>query len=377
MHLKIKYFTGLFLVLMGTALLAQGTAPLVSSVVAVQRKNSHTVDVTFDVQDGDSDSLYFMIQVSADEGAVFDLPMNTLSNEFGYGFLPGDGKMVSWDAGTDHPEQYGNTYRAKVIAIDAPISQMVYVPSDTFTMGVDGERAESEPAHNVRVSAFWIAAAEVANVQYKRFCDATDYDYPADPIPDYFLEHPDFPVVNVNWFDAINFCNWYSEVNGLEPCYTSGGNCDTTKTGYRLPTEAEWERAARGGIFQNDFMWASNVFEVDSCNYSLYSGVMAGSRQNFSGGKGPLPVASFDKTWYGLHDLIGNISEWCHDWYHTDYYSVSDGQNPMGSAAAENKVVRGGSFESDQTELKVWRRFFKDENEKANSLGFRLVRRAR
>jgi len=360
---------------------SQNNAPVVTNVQAEQRANSQKVDITFNVQDADNDLLYIMIQASSDNGTTYNLPVAFLEDSVGYGIFPNSAKKIVWNAGVDYPEHYGDNYKIKVLAIDAPIGKFVKIATDTFTMGDNSSLDPMKPEHIVTISSFYMGATEITNIQYKRFCDATGRSHPIiEEESDYFTNRPDYPVVNVTWFDAIAYCNWYSQLNGFSSCYNlTTGECDTSQTGYRLPSEAEWEFVARGGIYGKNFPWGTDSVAPDSCNYQEYNGVLAALMASFENDHGPLPVASFNATAYGLYDLAGNVSEWCNDWYDSEYYDSSLSRDPMGATSGSDRVCRGGDWKRSAEYLRVFQR----DNKKPDSLtkllyrGFRIVRRVR
>jgi len=359
-------------------LLAQNSAPEVTNVHAEQRENTMLVDVTYDVADADNDLLFITMLASDDSGKTFNVPVAHLSDSVGFGIVPGPGKKIVWNAGEDYPEQYGDKFQVKVVAIDAPIGKFVKVPTDTFTMGNDEDLIQFKPAHTVEVSAFYVSTTEITNIQYQQFCDATARDYPGNPIANYLQNYPDYPVVNVTWFDAIAYCNWRSEIEGLEPCYDLNTNtCDTSKTGYRLPTEAEWERIARGGVFGKTYPWGTDTLQVDSCNFQMYSGPLAGKRAAFKDNRGPLPVASFNPYGFGVYDMAGNVSEWVNDWF--DDYNPEIKKDPAGPETGTERGLRGGDWDNAAIYLRVFHRDSKEPDKTVNGYyrGFRIVRRVK
>jgi sulfatase modifying factor 1 len=171
--------------------------------------------------------------------------------------------------------------------------------------------------HTVYLDAFYIDKYEVTNAQYKKFMDAKGYKAPYY-WNDSNYNAPNNPVVGVSWNDAKAYADWAGE---------------------RLPTEAEWEKSARGGLVGKQYPWGDTLTH-DDANYSG------------TGGKdiweGTSPVGSFKPNGYGLYDMAGNVWEWCADWYDSNYYANSPKSNPSGSASGQYLVLRGGSwFHSD------------------------------
>jgi formylglycine-generating enzyme len=193
--------------------------------------------------------------------------------------------------------------------------RMIHIPEGWFWMGSESGQDNERPIHRVWVDAFELAACQVTNADYAHFLAATNYRAPLhwkDPN----FSHPDQPVVAPSWFDAVAYCEWLSAQTGQN---------------YRLPTEAEWERAARGGLEQKLFPWGDEPLE-SLANYS--------SRWRTV----PEPVGRAEKNAFGLCDIGANVHEWCADWFQTDYYSLSPERNPNGPADGTRRSSRGGSW---------------------------------
>jgi formylglycine-generating enzyme required for sulfatase activity len=197
---------------------------------------------------------------------------------------------------------------------------MVFVSAGAFVMGSDGMKREQRPRHKVHVNAFYIDRYEVTNAQYYEFLDyinktddhskcRKDEPINKDHKPhnwekDYY-NHPEYPVVRIDWYDASAYAAW---------------------AGKRLPTEAEWEKAARG-TDERKWPWGS---EWDPSKYNVGNPEPVGSHEE---GKSP----------YGCYDMAGSVAEWCADWFSMNYYEKSPKRNPKGPEKGEKKVIRGGS----------------------------------
>ncbi|MBM3332689.1 formylglycine-generating enzyme family protein [candidate division WOR-3 bacterium] len=238
-------------------------------------------------------------------------------------------------------------------------SVMVKVPAGVFTMGSDGDQPCEKPAHEVYLDEFWIDKCEVTNRQYKRFCDATERKYPRDPddfdVPDYFKSRPDYPVVNVSWEDADAYCSW---------------------AGKRLPTEAEWEKAARGTDARK-YPWGSR--RPGSSRHGNFADDALGRwhpgwpRINGydDGYSNTAPVGSFalGASPYGCMDMAGNVYEWCSDYYSDDYFGGST-KNPTGPRSGSSRVIRSSSWSRAGDVLCV-RRSSNQASCRTEGLGFR------
>ncbi|RKX34113.1 MAG: sulfatase-modifying factor protein, partial [Verrucomicrobia bacterium] len=160
------------------------------------------------------------------------------------------------------------------------------------------------------------------------------------------------PVHSVNWYDVVKWCNARSAVEGRTPCYNlSNWSCNWNADGYRLPTEAEREKAARGGLNGRRFGWGDLITHSEANYYSDRSyaydvSPTLGFHPDFNDGGTPYtsPVGSFAPNEYGLYDMAGNVWEWCWDLYKSNYYGTSPSSDPRGAASSSYRVVRGGGW---------------------------------
>ena len=192
---------------------------------------------------------------------------------------------------------------------------MVRIPEGWFWMGCATGRDEEKPVHRVWVDAFELAAYQVTNADYTCFLAATKHPSPLhwdDPN----FRHPQQPVVAPSWFDAAAYCDWLSEMTGRR---------------YRLPTEAEWERAARGGVEGKLYPWGDAPSEALPDYAARWR-------------TGPEPVGLYPPNAYGLYNMCDNVHEWCTDWYDPGYYASSSERNPQGPVDGRRRASRGGSW---------------------------------
>jgi sulfatase modifying factor 1 len=189
------------------------------------------------------------------------------------------------------------------------------------------------------------------------------------------------PIVMVTWYGAVAYCNWRSQQEGKQICYNLsifGWNCDFSKKGYRLPTEAEFEYAARGGLFSKRFP-CGNTISHSQANYASISArsydvsPTRGFHPTWNDGIDPLtsPIGSFPPNGYGLCDMEGNAGTWCNDWF--GYYSPSSQINPTGPTAGKNRIMRGGSWRDNSGYCQVSTRMNADPLLQSDGLGFRVV----
>jgi formylglycine-generating enzyme required for sulfatase activity len=208
---------------------------------------------------------------------------------------------------------------------------LIFVQGGSFEMGDhfnEGSTAEL-PVHTVTLDNFFIAEHEVTQGEYEAVVGS-------NPAHSYGVGD-DYPVYYVSWYDAVTFCNLKSQQEGLTPCYNlTDWSCDFSANGYRLPTEAEWEYAARGGInWTDDYRYSGCHEESELGDYAWYSS-NSSIQTHEVGTKLPNQL--------GIYDMSGNVWEWCNDWYDANYYSNSPGNNPQGAAASSYRVLRGGSW---------------------------------
>ena len=235
--------------------------------------------------------------------------------------------------------------------------EMISVTGGTFTMGDtygDGFLPE-RPAHQVTVSSFLISKFELTQ---KQWIQALGYN-PARSWAD------NQPVESVSWKDAVNYCNSRSSIEGLDQCYkTENGKivCDFSQKGYRLPTEAEWEFAARGGLLSKNTKYSgnSNLTEVAW----FYND--ADNKTHDVGLKNPNEL--------GIYDMSGNVWEFCWDYFSDTYYSAAPQTNPTGPINSQYRSLRGGSWADDYVFNRVYYRNYYGENDRGTNVGLRLVR---
>ena len=304
--------------------------------------------------------------------------------------------------------------------------EMAYVPGGTFMMGSEEGDEDEKPVHEVTLSPFYISRYEITNGQYCEFLNSalaqglvsviynvvykagsgTNFPYCTMPSSSRTIAYSDGvfhvetkdgrdvsgdPMVYVSWFGAAAYCNWRSQEEGKQPCYNlSTHECDFSKNGYHLPTEAQWEYAARGGLSGKRFPWGDTIDE-SLANYRL-------SGDPYEAGDRPwtTPVGFYDGrfrdkadyNWpgsettywtsnsvcgYGLYDVAGNVREWCNDTYRSDYYSSSPAEDPRGPGNGPYRVLRGGGYNNGETDCRVAIRDSNTLSTCTDDLGFRVA----
>ena len=295
----------------------------------------------------------------------------------------------------------------RLLATTNTTAGMVLIPAGSFTMGNylfynsatnDPDITDANPT-NVYVSAFYMDVNLVSYGQWTNVSAyATSHGYNfvhAGLGKNSATNQPVQPVQTVDWFDSVKWCNARSQQAGLTPVYytdagftqvfTNGDNGTTvyqnlTTKGYRLPTEAEWEKAARGGLAGNRFPWGNSISESQAnyygttASYSYDLGPNGYNAVGSVGGTSPAtsPVGSFAPNGYGLYDMAGNVLEWCGDFYNTPYGQPTT-NNPTG-AGSGNRVLRGGYSSYRATYLRCTFRSHYGPSNANNFFGFRCVR---
>ena len=347
------------------------------------------------------------------------------------------GKLLSVEEKNDSaascmmvPSRFGNTQSDSTLQFDGDtsVNGMVFIKGGTFTMGGDNNQASADefPKHKIQIDGFWMDATEVTNAQFQKFVEATDYVTTAEKKPDWeemkqtlppgtpkpsdeimvaaslvFKEtrgqvnlndynqwwnwvpgadwkHPEgqgsnikgkenYPVVQVSWYDAMAYCKW---------------------DGKRLPTEAEWEFAARGGLENNIYPWGNEGINAGKPKANSWEGKFPYYNEKKDGYITSAPVKSFMPNRYDLYDMSGNVWEWCSDWYDANYYKTFKSRttiNPQGpdksldpeDVYTPKRSLRGGSFlcnDSYCSGYRVARRMKSSPDTGLEHTGFRCVK---
>ncbi len=343
------------------------TAPQVTNVRATQRPGTKIVDIYYNLSA--PAPVRVIVAVSINGGADFGFPVASLSGAYGPAVAPGNDRHVEWNAGIDLPNWLSTQMRVRIIADDGGSGSMALIPAGSFTMGDTFSEGWDEelPLHTVYVSAFYMDKYEVTKALWdtvKAWATANGYQFDNAGSG----KAANHPVHSVNWFDMVKWCNARSQQEGRTPCYYTdasltqvyktgqvASNVKWNANGYRLPTEAEWEKAARGGVSGRRFPWS----HTDNITHSLanyYSTTDYGydtspTRRNhptFNDGVSPFtsPVGYFAPNGYGLYDMAGNVWEWCWDWHQSNWYGQTGAtqNDTRGPASGDYRVLRGGSW---------------------------------
>jgi formylglycine-generating enzyme required for sulfatase activity len=275
----------------------------------------------------------------------------------------------------------------------------VWIEQKSFQMGdvADGTSELELPTHSVTVSGFFMDPTEVTKSLWDKV-RAWGLGHGYSDLPEGFAKGPDHPVVHISWYDAVKWCNARSEMEGEQPCYKVRSNplqrpfvyrngeidaviCYFSNRGYRLPTEAEWERAARSAYSGKRFPWGdtithsqANYFSTEHDDYDISP--TSGYHPDWHTGANPFTsvVGSFPANGSGLFDMAGNAKEWCWDWFGN--YASGSQTDPAGPDTGTKRIVRGGSFSDSANKCRVsYRSSSREPGYKVTSLGFRCVHR--
>jgi len=263
--------------------------------------------------------------------------------------------------------------RAMLAQLGIEIISVPATPDEGFTMG-STKYSDEKPVRQVKIDSFGLSETPITNAQYAAYLDATKQENGLD-----LINKADHPVVNMSWFDAIGFCNWLSRENHRQEVYTITYNNDGTiravkwdrnkkGNGFRLPTEAEWEYAARG-LDGQEYPWGNEPPDPSDPNSPARANYLHRGSPGTTTSVGSYPAG---KGPFCHLDLAGNVWEWCYDWYAN--YVAKDVDNPSGSKNGQSRVLRGGSWVNrNPAFLRCAYRFSGHPGDSNVNVGFRVA----
>jgi formylglycine-generating enzyme len=246
------------------------------------------------------------------------------------------------------------------------MNRMVRVEGGTYKMGSkDSDKTadnDEQKEHDVTIKTFEISKFEVTVWEWKQYTKANKLKMPLKPEWGW---QDNYPINGITWDEAIAYCNWLSKKEKLQPVYSKQGPnyvCNFKANGYRLPTEAEWEFAAKGGVKSKGYKFSGG----NDANEVAWHKAISKNSPHTVGTKLPNEL--------GIYDMSGNVWEWCWDWYNKDYYKIEKGDNPKGPEMGERRAVRGGSWDSQVNYLRPANRISTQPNKTHEFYGFRVAR---
>jgi formylglycine-generating enzyme required for sulfatase activity len=363
--------------------------PVITNITAAQRSGTKIVDISYDLASV-TPTVKVTMEISSDGGLTYNVPVTSTTGAIGNGVTIGTGKTIAWNAGADWDGNFSNQMRFRLIADDLQVPGFSLIPAGAFTMGrTSGDTDTNAPTVNVTVSQFYMGKYEVTKAEWDEVrAWAVNNGY--TDLATGAGKANNHPVQTVSWWDVIKWCNARSQKEGLTPCYTVSGSVMKTGTteptvnwtanGYRLPSEAEWEKSARGGVSGKRFPWGTDTISHSEANFNnseseTYKSGTTGYHPTYATGSTPYtsPVGSFSANGFGLHDLAGNVWELCWDW-HGAFTYVNNATDPLGAVSSSVRVVRGGSWIGSAFDCRASHRNSVTPSYSSHDVGFRLAR---
>ena len=355
-HIAISYVKIIYFIYFILIFTVDANSQKVSKVTGIQKDN--TVIVTYNLTSDNRDKSYSISLYYLKEGTnKWQGPLKKVTGAVGRKQKPGRNKKIYWDVRAEVGELQSESQTFEVVVTEE--IEMISVIGGTFSMGNINGKEDERPEHSVYINSFEIGKYEITNIQFCNFLNKAEIDRFGNceginfiKINDeecqivyngsMFVPKPnkyDYPAVEVTWHGATAFCKW---ADG------------------RLPTEAEWEYAARGGI-SNHNTYNKNQGLNDAWYYS-------------NSGNHSHEVGQLSPNKLGIHDMLGNVWEWCSDWYDENYYNTCPNDNPKGPTSGNRRIRRGGCWFCSVDACNPTSRNFYYPDTSSDDVGFRLIR---
>jgi formylglycine-generating enzyme required for sulfatase activity len=360
------------------------------SIVNVSfRQEGETVRITYDLKEAQNGQTFNIeLYCSTDDGRTYGNALKAVSGDVGEKIIGGYSKTIIWKPMQENITTLeSDKVKFKVTAAikSTMPDNMVFVKGGTFQMG-SNESDDEKPIHRVTLDDFHIGKYEVTVAEFEKFITATGYKTDAEKGDGSYIytttwenkagiywkhdakgnlrSRSDYnhPVIHVSWNDATAYCKWLQE---------------TTGKGHRLPTEAEWEYAARGGNQPKGHKYAGINDESSLHRYANFadkntdfSWSVKSQNDNYAY---TAPVGKYLSNELDIYDISGNVWEWCSDWYSSDYYKNSSFNNPKGANSGTSCVLRGGAWSSKPAYCRITSRSSSTLTYRSYGIGFRVV----
>lgn len=305
-------------------------------------QNGNKIIVFYDIIQSQGEVLFDVSLYVAVDGGEFEGPLRSVSGDAGENITGGRNRQIVWDVLEERDELKSTSVEFRVVAraYDGKTIEMVFVEGGEYIQGSDLAYDE-KPPHSVRLKDFFIGKFEISQLQWKRIMGEN---------PSNFNECAECPVENVSWRDIEKFLTELNRQTGLT---------------YRLPTEAEWEYASRGGKNSKNYIFSGGDdadavawFSENNKQHTRKTGLKQANE-------------------LGIFDMSGNVMEWCSDWYRNTYYMDASYENPSGPGGGTHKVIRGGSWNTPRDAVRSCNRSYTVMGARYDDLGFRLARDAK
>jgi formylglycine-generating enzyme required for sulfatase activity len=291
---------------------------------------------TFDI------SLY----VSTDNGSTWQGPLEEVSGDVGQNIIVGSGSSIVWNTLREFAMLKGKVgFRVVAKVNDKNLPEMVFVKGGTFQMGSNDGEYNEKPVHTVTLDDFYIGKYEVTQKEWREIMGTN---------PSGFKDCDNCPVEKVSWNDVQEFLKKLNAKTGKN---------------YRLPTEAEWEYAARGGNQSKGYTYSGSNTTDNVAWYGENSYYLGSEHKNY----GTNPVGQKSSNELGIYDMSGNVWEWCSDWYGSYYYKNSSSNNPKGANSGTYRVLRGGAWDNSPAYCRIADRSNYAPTYRYDDIGFRVV----
>jgi sulfatase modifying factor 1 len=355
MQIAIHFFRYSFLLFLIAGMITNSKGQTITNIQSLIKGKQ--IEIIYELEC--PTEVYIVLTISDKKDTIFRGLSSIAKGDIGTGIKGGKKKIL-----LEFPVEASTVFSKNAVFTVKALTgliNMVYVSGSNYMMGTDMGKEDEKPAHNVKINSFYINKYEVTAEEYSLFCKETGSPMPVDPYI-YFSSQKFQPIsiegnkktmaiINVSWDNAVAYCIWFSKKTGRT---------------YRLPTEAEWEFAAKGGNQSKGYAFAGSDKKNDVA--WCFGSTGTGSSEVLYGSLHP--IGRLKPNELDLYDMSGNAWEWCSDYYLSGYYTFSPSDNPTGPEWGNIRVLRGGSYE--EADVRTVVRYFGFDTQ-FTSFGFRVV----